>query len=348
MTLNTKDQLGFSQQLLSLLNAGLPLLGAIEIIASSCPKRWNPWIHRLQFQLKKGDSFSQSLINQGNLFSIEFINLIRVSERTGNLELALSTFCQQLEDQMQLHRKIQQALNYPLLTLVSALLLMIVMMIWVVPVFKEVFSHFQAELPPLTKNLILISTALNRYYLEISVFFLTIIVTLIASWRTFTAFQKKCDRWCFQIPFIGELFRIAALTHWCRILGHLLSSGLPLPEALRLTAQSSNHWLSHDLSAEVFKHLTRGWPLKDALKRADTKNLFFDIETIQLLHIAAESGSLAQMLNNRAIALGSLLSSRLANFSQTLEPLFIMMVGIIIGCLVMALYLPIFNLGQII
>ena len=219
---------------------------------------------------------------------------------------------------------------------------------WVVPVFKEVFSHFQAELPPLTKNLILISTALNRYYLEISVFFLTIIVTLIASWRTFTAFQKKCDRWCFQIPFIGELFRIAALTHWCRILGHLLSSGLPLPEALRLTAQSSNHWLSHDLSAEVFKHLTRGWPLKDALKRADTKNLFFDIETIQLLHIAAESGSLAQMLNKRAIALGSLLSSRLANFSQTLEPLFIMMVGIIIGCLVMALYLPIFNLGQII
>ena len=99
VTLNTKDQLGFSQQLLSLLNAGLPLLGAIEIIASSCPKRWNPWIHRLQSQLKKGDSFSQSLINQGNLFSIEFINLIRVSERTGNLELALSTFCQQQQQQ---------------------------------------------------------------------------------------------------------------------------------------------------------------------------------------------------------------------------------------------------------
>jgi len=160
--------------------------------------------------------------------------------------------------------------------------------------------------------------------------------------------SKKCDRWCFQIPFIGELFRLAALTHWCRILGHLLSSGLPLPEALRLCAQSSNHWLSHDLSAEVFKHLTRGWPLCDALKKADAKNLLFDTETIQLLYIAAESGSLAQMLNKRAITLGSLLSNRLTSFSQTLEPLFIMMVGIIIGSLVMALYLPIFNLGQIV
>jgi type IV pilus assembly protein PilC len=132
------------------------------------------------------------------------------------------------------------------------------------------------------------------------------------------------------------LFRLSALAHWCRTLGHLLESGLPLPDALRVTAQSSNHWLSHNLSAEVFKHLARGWPLGKALQRADPKNSFYDSETLQLLHIASESGFLAQ-LNNR-----------LNHLSQTLEPLLIIVVGIIIGGLVIILYLPIFNLGQIV
>ena len=131
-------------------------------------------------------------------------------------------------------------------------------------------------------------------------------------------------------------------------MGHLLESGLPLPDALRVTAQSSNHWLSHDLSAEVFKHLTRGWPLSASLKKADPQNRFFDVETMQLIHIAAESGFLAQMLEKRAIALASQLSNRLNNLSQTLEPLLIIAVGAIIGSLVIILYLPIFNLGQIV
>jgi type IV pilus assembly protein PilC len=131
-------------------------------------------------------------------------------------------------------------------------------------------------------------------------------------------------------------------------LGHLLESGLPLPDALRITAQSSNHWLSHDLSAEIFKQLTLGWPLGDALRKSDPKNRFFDKETLQLLYIASESGFLAQMLSKRANSLSSQLSNRLNNLSQTLEPLLIMIVGTIIGALVIILYLPIFHLGQII
>ena len=123
---------------------------------------------------------------------------------------------------------------------------------------------------------------------------------------------------------------------------------LPLPDALRVTAQSSNHWLSHDLSAEAFKHLTRGWPLGEALKKADPKTLLLNEETLQLLNIASESGFLAQMLSKRASTLGSLLSGQLSNLSQTLEPLLIILVGIIIGGLVIILYLLIFQMGQIV
>jgi len=348
MALNKQSQLDFAQQLLSLLNAGLALLNAIELIQESSQKSWQPWLEDLLSELKKGNSFSQSLKTQRNHFSIEFINLIRVSERTGDIERALRTICAHLESQIELQRKIQQALSYPLITLTSSLLLVLVMMIWVVPVFKDVFAHFQAELPPPTKALIQISNLINLYFLEISICLIGSSFFFLVAWNKSSTLQKMCDRGSFRIPLIGKLLRLASLTYWCRTLGHLLESGLPLPDALRVTAQSSNHWLSHDCSAEVFKQLTQGWPLGEALKRGDPKSRLFDHETLQLLHIASESGCLSQMLNKRAMTLGSQLSNRLNSLSQTLEPLLIIMVGFIIGSLVIILYLPIFNLGQIV
>lgn len=348
MAINKLDELTFAQQLLSLLTAGLPLLNAMELIRVSGPKHWQSCLNSLCGQLKQGESFSQALLAEKNQFSAEFINLIRVSERTGNIELALQTICRQLEAQVALRRKVQQALSYPTITLASALLLILVMMIWVIPVFKDVFAHFQAELPAPTKVLIQISSVIDNFFFEMTAVLISITGLFLLAWLKLPRFQKRCDELSFCIPILGKLFRLATLTYWCRTLGHLLDSGLALPDALRVTAQSSNHWLSHDLSAEVFKHLTRGWPLGDALTRADPKHVLFDIETLQLLRIASESGSLPQMLGKRANALGSQLSYRLNTLSQSLEPLLIIFIGIVIGSLVIILYLPIFNLGQII
>jgi type IV pilus assembly protein PilC len=348
MALSKQQELAFAQQLLSLLNAGIALLNAIELIESSAPKNWQSWLINIQSHLRQGNSFSQCLVAHSNQFSMEFVNLIRVSERSGDIELALKTICQQLEAQIELKRKVQQALSYPIITLASSLMLVVVMMIWVVPVFKDVFGHFQAELPPPTKALIQTSSIINEYFVEISTCMISSVLLFFLIWLRSIYLQKLCDRWSFRIPLLGKLFRLAALTYWCRTLGHLLESGLALPDALRITAQSSNQWLSHDLSAEVFKHLTRGWSLGDALKKADPKQFFFDPETLQLLHIGAESGSLTRMLNKRAHTLGSQLGNRLNNLSQTLEPLLIIVVGLIIGGLVIILYLPIFNLGQIV
>lgn len=346
--LSKSDQLAFARQLLTLLQAGLALLNAIELIHQTAPKSWHAWLHNIHSQLKNGYSLSQCLRLDPNLFSMEFINLVSVSERTGDIELALSTICEQLETQIELQRKVQQALAYPTITLTTSIVLMIVMMVWVVPVFKDVFAHFQAELPGPTRLLIQISSVLERYFLEIGLCLLLSIVIFYFSWIKSIRLQRHCDRLSFCIPIVGPLFRLATLTYWCRTLGHLITSGLSLPDALRVTAQSSNHWLSHDLSAEVFKQLTRGWPLGEALIKSDPKQILFDLETLQLLKIASESGALDIMLCKRANMLGSELSNRLNTLSQTLEPLLIMMVGIIIGSLVIILYLPIFNLGQIV
>lgn len=348
MALSKQDQLHFADQLLILLESGLPLLNAIALIYSTAPKSWLAWIGGIYVQLKQGESFSQCLRSQQNLFSMEFINLIRVSERTGDFNLALKTICAQLEAQIELRRKIQQAMSYPIITLTSSCVLVIVMMIWVVPVFKDVFAHFQAELPAPTKALIELSTWFEAFYIEMVITLISLVSLFSFAWIKLLKLQKQCDRLSFCIPLIGQLLRLATLTYWCRTLGHLLKSGLPLPDALRVTAQSSNHWLSHDFSAEIFKHLTRGWSLGDAIVKADPRHSLFDQETLQLLRIASESGALADMLQRRATILSKQLSNRLNTLSHSLEPLLIIVVGLIIGSLVIILYLPIFNLGQIV
>lgn len=348
MALSKQNQLHFADQLLTLLESGLPLLNAVALIYSTAPKSWLPWISSIYAELKKGESFSQCLGKQNNQFSMEFINLIRVSERTGDLDLALQTICKQLEAQIELRQKIQQAMSYPTITLTSSFLLMIVMMIWVVPVFKDVFTHFQAELPTATKVLIDISAWFEAFYIELLITLVVIAGFFSIAWAKLPKLQKYCDRLGFYLPLVGRLLQLATLTYWCRTLGHLLQSGLPLPDALRVTAQSSNHWLSHDFSAEIFKHLTRGWSLGDAIIKADPRHILFDQETLQLLTIASESGALADMLQRRATILSSRLSNRLNTLSHSLEPLLIIIVGLIIGSLVIILYLPIFNLGQIV
>ena len=346
--LSKSEQLHFAEQMLALLQAGLPLLNAIQLLIQSAPKSWKTWLGDIRRQLQKGNSFSFCLSAQDGKFSPEFSNLIRVSERTGDLSLALHTISQQLEAQIELRRKVQQSLTYPIITLGTSFLLVLVMMIWVVPVFKEVFGHFQAELPAPTRILISISTGIQNYFIEIFLSILLIATGFVYTWLKSSSLQKYCDTLLLRLPFFGNLFRLAALTHWCRTLGHLLETGLALPDALRVTAQSSNHWVSHDFSAEVFKHLTRGWPLGESLKRADPKSHLLDVETLLLLHIGAESGALSEMLNKRATTLGSQLSSQLNALSQSLEPALILLVGAIIGSLVIILYLPIFNLGQIV
>ena len=346
--LSKQDQLHFAQQLLTLLQAGLALLNAIELIQQTAPKPWQPWLKNLHSQLRNGSSLSECLRFDSKRFSMELINLISVSERTGDIELALATICQQLEAQIELRRKVQQALAYPIITLTTSLALMVVMMVWVVPVFKDVFSHFQADLPLPTQLLIELSSFIKHYFLELGISAVLCIFIFYFCWLKSVCLQRQCDRLSFRLPLLGPLLRLATLTYWCRTLGHLISSGLSLPDALRVTAQSSNHWLSHDFSAEVFKQLTRGWPLGESLMMADPKHVLFDLETLQLLRVAAESGSLYSMLCKRANILGSELSNRLNTLSQTLEPLLIVIVGIIIGSLVIILYLPIFNLGQIV
>jgi type IV pilus assembly protein PilC len=348
MALRKQEQLYFVERMLVLLDAGLPLLESITLMHQSASPRWQKIMAFIAHHLKQGERFSQCLSMQHTVFDPAFIGLIRVSEESGEINLALRTIQQQLHTQIELHRQIQQALAYPFITLGSACLLMIAMIIWVIPVFSDVFSHFNARLPWSTQLLL---NAAEQFTLHLPLMGGGIALTLVSSsalWLHHPGFQKRCDQYLLRIPVIGDLFRQSTLACWCRSLGYLMLAGLPALEAMRITAQTSNQWLCHDLSAHIFKSLAQGWSFGEALQRADPRQQFFDHETAQLLQIASASGSLAAMLSSRADALEKQLTSRLKLLSHSLEPILVVFVGLLIGGLVIILYLPIFNLGQIV
>jgi type IV pilus assembly protein PilC len=348
MALRKQEQLYFVERMLVLLDAGLPLLESITLMHQSASPAWQKIMALIAHHLKQGERFSQCLSMQHAVFDPAFIGLIRVSEESGEIDLALRTIQQQLRTQIELHRQIRQALVYPLITLGSACLLMIAMIIWVIPVFSDVFSHFNARLPWATQLLLSASEQFTLYLPVIGGGVALTLVSGSALWLRHPGFQKRCDQYLLRIPMIGDLFRQSTLACWCRSLGYLMLAGLPALEAMRITAQTSNQWLCHDLSAHIFKSLAQGWSFGEALHRADPRQLFFDHETAQLLQIGSASGSLASMLSNRADALEKQLTSRLSLLSHSLEPILVVFVGLLIGGLVIILYLPIFNLGQIV
>lgn len=345
---SVRDQRMLMHHLASLLQAGVALLEALNLIIECCPKHWRPVLLSMTRDLNQGEGLASSLAKQRRHFSPICISLIAIGEKTGLLTQSLTLISKQLESQETLRRQMKQALTYPGITLGSAGLMILAMMIWVIPSFEDIFLNFKADLPASTQLLISIARFLEQHIELISLVCISTILVLTLIWMRYPKLQRWCDYHYFALPYFGKLFRLSAQITWCRNLAYLLDAGLSALDALRVTAQSSNHWLSHDLSANLFKQLSQGWELGDAIERSDPKERFFDLETKHLLRIGAKTGTLAAMLHSRYQALDGELNHELAILNQTVEPVLIISLGLIIGGFLMALYLPIFSLGRII
>lgn len=347
-SLSLQDQINFMHRLHGILQAGVPLLEALQLLNRCSPKHWELFLSHTIEGLKHGNSLATSLSQQNKWFSPICIGLISIGEKTGALEQSLLLIHQQLRARESLKQQMKQALTYPAITFAAAMLMVMAMLLWVIPGFEDIFHHFKAELPISTQLLITLSRGLNEHAVIILISLLSAGASILILWRKSIGFQKWCDRHCFQIPIFGDLIRLSHQIAWCQNIAHLLQSGLSLLESIRICAQSSNHWLSHDLSANLFKQLSLGWDLGVAMRRADPRGRFFDPETIQLLEIGARTGALSTMLISRSRSIEGQLQHRLAILSQSLEPLFIIFLGLLVAGLLMTLYLPIFSLGRII
>lgn len=329
------DQLHLIRQLHSLLKSGLSLLDAIQMMGMS----------DIQKSLANGNSLSYSLSR------IEFhpfcVSLIQTGEATGNLVDSLSQGIIYLDKQTKLQKKIKKALSYPCIVLFVSSLVLVAMFQWVIPSFESMFANFQAELPWPTRLLIQGSHWVQNYSLFVATGLLVLMGLFNLTWNHHTPTQELLDHLLVKLPIFGKIRKSSLLIQWSRNISLLTARGVPIIEALKQTALHSNDWVSFKFCAQLNVSLVQGWSLSESISQTSGQSLLTHKEQIQLIKVGEVSGDLPQMLANIANQEEDRLDHMIDQLAQSIEPCLMLIMGLIIGCLVVSLYLPIFEMGQI-
>ncbi len=328
-------QLHLIRQLHSLLKSGLSLLDAIQMMG----------LTNTQKSLANGNSLSHSLSRMG--FHPFCVSLMQTGEATGNLLDSLSQASIYLEKQIKLQKKIKKALSYPCIVLFVSSFVLVAMFQWVIPSFESMFTNFQAELPWPTRLLIQASHWVQNYSLIVAIALGSLMGLFHLIWRRHTQTQQVLDHLLLTLPIAGSIRRSSLLIQWSRNISLLTSRGVPILEALKQTALHSNDWVSFNFCAQINVSLAQGWSLSESIKQISGKSLLSQKEQLQLIKVGEVSGDLPQMLANIANQEEDRLDHMVDQLAQSIEPCLMIMMGLIIACLVISLYLPIFEMGQI-
>ncbi len=343
--ISTRDITQFTRQLATLLHAGVPLLQAIHLLERGESKATlQSMLHDLHRDIEAGMALSQAL-QQHASFDALYCNLVAVGELTGMLDTMLERLANHLEKSEALRLSIRTALVYPTAVLSIAVSVTVLILLFVVPAFQNIFASFGAELPRLTRWVIALSEAIEDYGL------LLLGVGIASVWGIKWQLNKRwhwrhhVHGWLLRTPIAGPLTRHACTARWTRTLATLFSAGVPLADALEAVQGVTGHLWFQVATQNIRQHLIQGHALSHALD--STEGLFPNM-VVQMCAIGEESGALDHMLEKTAEHYEREVDSTVARLSTLLEPFIMVVLGLLIGGLVMALYLPIFQLGQVV
>ncbi len=343
--ISTRDITQFTRQLATLLHAGVPLLQAIHLLERGESKATlQSMLHDLHRDIEAGMALSQAL-QQHASFDALYCNLVAVGELTGMLDTMLERLANHLEKSEALRMSIRTALVYPTAVLSIAVSVTVLILLFVVPAFQNIFASFGAELPRLTRWVIALSEAIEDYGL------LLLGVGIASAWGLKWQLNKRwhwrhhVHGWLLRTPIAGPLTRHACTARWTRTLATLFSAGVPLADALEAVQGVTGHLWFQVATQNIRQQLIQGHALSHALD--STEGLFPNM-VVQMCGIGEESGALDHMLEKTAEHYEREVDSTVARLSTLLEPFIMVVLGLLIGGLVMALYLPIFQLGQVV
>ncbi len=343
--ISTRDITQFTRQLATLLHAGVPLLQAIHLLERGESKvTLQSMLHDLHRDIEAGMALSQAL-QQHASFDALYCNLVAVGELTGMLDTMLERLANHLEKSEALRLSIRTALVYPTAVLSIAVSVTVLILLFVVPAFQNIFASFGAELPRLTRWVIALSEAIEDYGL------LLLGVGIANVWGIKWQLNKRwhwrhhVHGWLLRTPIAGPLTRHACTARWTRTLATLFSAGVPLADALEAVQGVTGHLWFQVATQNIRQQLIQGHALSHALD--STEGLFPNM-VVQMCAIGEESGALDHMLEKTAEHYEREVDSTVARLSTLLEPFIMVVLGLLIGGLVMALYLPIFQLGQVV
>lgn len=340
-----KDITLFTRQLATMMKAGVPLLQSFDIVGKG---HSNPAVSKLLGDIKAdvetGSSLSASFRKYPLYFDNLFCNLIGAGEQAGILDTLLDRLATYKEKIQAIKSKIKSALTYPISILVVAFIITSIIMIFVIPAFKELFSGFGADLPGPTLVVMAISDIFVEWWWAIFGSMGFAIWFFFYTWKRSEKMQATMDRLLLKMPIFGELIRKATIARFARTLSTMFSAGVPLVEALDSVAGAAGNRVYSDATKKIQSEISTGTSLTVAMQNAQV----FPNMVLQMTAIGEESGALDSMLSKVADFYEGEVDDAVAAISSLMEPVIMVVLGTLIGGLVIAMYMPIFKMGEVV
>lgn len=340
-----KDITLFTRQLATMMKAGVPLLQAFDIVGKG---HSNPEVSRLLGDIKAdvetGSSLSASFRKYPLYFDNLFCNLVGAGEQAGILDTLLDRLATYKEKILAIKGKIKSALVYPVSIIVVAFVITAVIMIFVIPAFKELFSGFGADLPAPTVIVMNISDIFVEWWWAIFGSIGLGLWFFFYTWKRSEKMQNTMDRMLLQAPIFGDLIRKATIARFARTLSTMFAAGVPLVEALDSVAGASGNRVYYEATKRIQSEISTGTSLTVAMQNVQV----FPNMVLQMTAIGEESGALDSMLSKVADFYEAEVDDAVAAISSLMEPVIMVVLGVLIGGLVIAMYMPIFKMGQVV
>jgi type IV pilus assembly protein PilC len=340
-----KDLAIFTRQLATMMKAGVPLLQAFDIVGRGNP---NPSVTRLlndiRTDVETGTSLSTAFRKYPIYFDNLYCNLVEAGEQAGILDQLLERLAVYMEKTEAIKSKIKSALMYPTAVIVVAFVVVAVIMIFVIPSFKEVFSSFGADLPAPTLFVIATSEFFVAWWWLIFGGIGGGLYFFFQAWKRNEKMQHVMDRLLLKVPVFGVLIDKSCVARWTRTLSTMFAAGVPLVSALDSVGGASGNWVYNEATEKIQHEVSTGTSLTAAMANV---NLFPSM-VLQMCAIGEESGSIDHMLGKAADFYESEVDDMVAGLSSLMEPIIIVILGSLIGGIVVSMYLPIFKLGQVV
>ena len=343
--ITSKDIAIFSRQLATMMQAGVPMVQAFDIVGRG---HNNPAMAEMILSIKGdvegGTSLTKSLRKHPIYFDDLFCNLVEAGEQAGVLETLLDKIATYKEKTESLKAKIKKALFYPTAVITVAILITAIIMIFVIPQFKELFSSFGADLPAFTLFVVTISDFVAGWWWAILAGVVATVMVAANTWKRSPKFRETLDRLLLKVPVIGMIMHKAALARFCRTTATMFTAGVPLVEALQSVSGATGSTVYGQAVLKMRDDVATGQSLQLAMRQQG----LFPHMVIQMVTIGEESGALDDMLSKVADFYEEEVDNAVDALSSLLEPMIMVILGTVIGGLVVALYLPIFQLGSVV
>ncbi|MDP1658375.1 MAG: type II secretion system F family protein [Methylotenera sp.] len=344
-SVSDKDITLFTRQLATMMKAGVPLLQSFDIVGKG---HSNPAVAKLLLDIKSdvetGSSMSAAFRKYPLYFDSLFCNLIGAGEQAGILDTLLDRLATYKEKILAIKSKIKSALFYPISIIVVAFVIVAVIMIFVIPAFKELFDGFGAELPAPTLIVMAISEVFVEWWWAIFGSIGFGIWFFFYTWKRSLSMQATMDRLILKVPVFGPLIRKATIARWARTLATMFSAGVPLVEALDSVAGAAGNRVYYDATKKVQSEISTGTSLTVAMQNTNV----FPNMVLQMTAIGEESGALDSMLSKVADFFEAEVDDAVDALASLMEPVIMVVLGTLIGGLVIAMYLPIFKMGSVV